>query len=112
MLTITRDCVPDISAKFTRRRDPSDDVNVIDPTGALEFSALSAAADNNGTASIGLPIRLAWSEGAASTVPVESTSTDMMPGRPERLVISFDIQSSPMLAMMTASESAFNAETG
>ena len=41
---------------------------------------MSAIADISGTLSSGRPIMLAWSGGAASTVPALSTSTAVMPG--------------------------------
>ena len=83
-----------------------------DPSGASELSAFSAIADNSGILSSGWPIMLAWSGGAASTVPALSTSTAEMPGRPPRLVMIFDIQSRLMAARTTASASPLMADTG
>ena len=85
MLTIRRDCVPAMRAKLTARLEPSAAVNESEPLSGSELSAFSAIADNSGMLSSGRPIMLAWSGGAASTVPALSTSTAEMPGRPPRL---------------------------
>ena len=69
-------------------------------------------ADNSGIVSREWPIMLPWSAGAASTVPMLSTNTAEMPGRPPRLLMIFDIQSRLTPARITESESSLMAETG
>ena len=49
MLTISRDCVPEMRAKLIARLEPSDAVNESEPVGASELSAFSAIADISGT---------------------------------------------------------------
>ncbi len=112
MLTIRRDCVPGICAKFTVRFEPSAAMNATDPDGAPETNALCVIADKSGTESSGFPIMLAWSAGAASTTPALSTRTDEMPGRPPRLFMIFDNQSRLMPATTTESCSGLIAATG
>ena len=112
MLTIRRDRVPGMRAKLAARFEPSGAVNEIDPLAASEASAFSATADNSGMVSSGRPIKLAWSAGAASTVPVLSTSADTIPGRPPSLFMIFDIQSRLIPAITTESSSGLMADTG
>ncbi|MGY4499668.1 hypothetical protein ACVWYH_003599 [Bradyrhizobium sp. GM24.11] len=73
---------------------------------------MSAIADISGMLSSGRPTALCWSAGAASTVPALSTSTAVMPARPPRLFMTFDIQSRLTVASTTASATPLNAETG
>ena len=69
-------------------------------------------ADISGTLSSDLPMIPASPFGAASTVPLRSTSAAATPGRPSRLSISFDSQSRLMLATTMASDSLLMAATG
>ncbi len=112
MLTSKRVPVSAMRAKLTVRLEPSTAPKVSESSSLVEFNARSAIADSSGMSSMDLPTWLAVSGGVASTVPALSISTADMPGRPPRLLISFDIQSRLMLASSTASTSGLIAETG
>jgi len=112
MLTIRRDWVPGMRAKFTMRREPSAATKPTDPLSLSELIALSAIEASSGIESSARPIMLASSAGAASTVPVLSTSTAEIPGRPPRLPMIFDIQFRLMPATIAESESSRIAATG
>jgi hypothetical protein len=112
MLTIRRASVPAIRAKLTMRCEPSAAVKESDPSVRSDPIAFSAIVDISGIVSSGRPTMLAWSDGAASTVPLLSISTAETPGRPPRLFMIFDIQSRLTVARITASTSSLMAETG
>ena len=70
METIRRASVPGMRAKQAPRLVPSAAMKETEPFCSSELSAFSAIADSSGMVLSGRPIMLAWSVGAASTVPV------------------------------------------
>ena len=104
--------MPEIRAKLSARFEPSTATNESDPFSASELSAFSAIADNSGMVSSERLIMLAWSAGAAITVPLLSISTAETPGRPPRLFMIFAIHSRLTAARMMESASLLMADTG
>src|SRR5579864_95296 len=98
--------------KFNVSLAPLGDGNANIPDDCSGLIALITAVASAGTLLRGRPTRRLRSAGAAMTVPALSMRNAMMPRRPLRSFMIFDIQPRSTPATMTRFDSGLTADTG